>query len=530
MERLKARSAPVRRALWIALLYLVFGWLWITFSDAMVARWFVDPQALKMAQTYKGGLFVLVTGLVLFALIYRQLSKDRTLLSLHARQRDEILRLNRFREKVIDQASVWINVLDSNGRIVLWNRAAEEITGYSRDEVMHSDGVWELMYPDPDVRNQILAKVAEVLRDEDALAGFETTIITKQGQERVISWYTSSLGSVEGESAGTIAIGQDVTDIRAAENLIRRRDRQLVTLMDNLPGMAYRCLYDEHWTMKFVSSGCQDLTGYQPDELVDNRVVSYASLIHGGENDRLMSEVESAIGSAEPFSLEYPIDHKDGQQIWVWERGRAVVDEDELVLEGIIIDITDRKKLEDELSEMATRDALTGLLDRREATRLLDDEIVRARRYGRSLALLWIDLDHFKQVNDQLGHAAGDTVLRGFSELLSSRVRQVDLVSRFGGEEFVVVLPEMDATEASQSAERLRELVASSPQQLGDGREVNLTMSVGVAIYPDHGDDASSLIAAADQAMYQAKASGRNRVVVASAVNPDHTSKKNHEG
>jgi diguanylate cyclase (GGDEF)-like protein/PAS domain S-box-containing protein len=517
MERLKGRLTPLKRALWVALSYLLVGWLWITFSDAAVARWFQDPQALNVAQTWKGALFVLVTGVVLFVLIYRQLSHDRTLLSLHANQREEILRLNSFREKVIDQAGFWINVLDLKGRIVLWNRAAEEITGYSRDEVMHSDDVWELMYPDPEVREKILAKMAEVLRDEDALDGFETTILTKHGDQRVISWYTSSLNGAGDEVVGTIAIGHDVTDIRNAENQIRLRDRQLVTLMDNLPGLAYRCLYDEHWTMKFVSSGCADLTGYAPDELVDNRVTSYANLILDGEHDRLVSEVESAIGNAELFSLEYPIERKDGQKIWVWERGRAVVDEDELVLEGIIIDITDRKLLEDELSEMATRDALTGLLDRREATRLLDEEIRRASRYQRPLALLWIDLDHFKQVNDKMGHAAGDAVLRGLSHLVSTKVRQVDLVSRFGGEEFVVVLPEMDAIQAEQSAERLRQLVASTPLQLDDGRSVSLTMSVGVAIFPDHGENAPKLIAAADRAMYQAKASGRNRVVMASS-------------
>lgn len=525
MERLKGQRTPVRRALWVASSYLLIGWLWITFSDAVVARWFDDSQALSMAQTYKGGLFVLVTGVALFVIILRQLSKDRTLLSLHAEQREEILRLNQFRESVIERANVWIDVLDTEGRILLWNRAAEEISGYSREEVINSDKAWSLLYPDQKIRDEIRGRVLEIFNDEGELVGFETCILTKQGKERLISWNARSLRNADDEIVGSIAIGQDVTDIRQAEDQIRRRDRQLVTLMDNLPGMAYRCLYDEHWTMKFVSSGCADLTGFGPDELIDNRLVSYAGLIQGDENDRLMAEVEAAIANAEPFSLEYPIERKDGQKIWVWERGRSVVDDDDLVLEGIIIDITDRKALEDELSELATRDALTGLLDRREATRLLDEEILRARRYQRSLALLWIDLDHFKQVNDKLGHAAGDSVLRGLSNLLSSRVRQVDLVSRFGGEEFVVVLPEMDASEAQQSAERLRQLVESSPQQLDDGRSVNLTMSIGVALYPDHGEDAPSLIAAADQAMYQAKALGRNRVVVASSEKSDHTLK-----
>jgi diguanylate cyclase (GGDEF)-like protein/PAS domain S-box-containing protein len=523
-ETLKGRRTPLKRALLIVISYLLVGWLWITFSDALVAEWFQDPQARYMAQTYRGALFVLVTGLVMFVLIHRQLTNDRTLLSLHARQREEILQLNQFRENVIEYANIWINVLDTDGRIVLWNTAAERISGYDRHEVMHSDEVWPLLYPDKTIRDEILANVAEILRDEGVLTGYESYILSKQGQERTISWNTSSLYGADGEIVGTIAIGKDITDIREAENLIHRRERQLQTLMDNLPGMAYRCLYDEHWTMKFISSGCRDLTGYQPDELIDNRVTSWASVITLEENDRLMTEVESAIASAEPFSLEYQILRKDGQKIWAWERGRAVADEDEFILEGIIIDITDKKLLEHELSEMATRDALTGLLDRREATRLLDEEILRARRYDRTLALLWIDLDHFKQVNDEMGHAAGDTVLRGLSELLSSKVRQVDLVSRFGGEEFAVVLPEMNLVEAEQTAERLRELVASTPQVLEDGRSVNLTMSVGVALFPDHGENASSLIAAADQAMYRAKALGRDRIVVASSDHADHTS------
>jgi diguanylate cyclase (GGDEF)-like protein/PAS domain S-box-containing protein len=516
VEQLKGRT-PLQRALWIVLCYLAFGWLWITFSDALAAQWFGGSQALNAAQTYKGFVFVLLTGLVLFTLVYRQLNKDRSLLSLYAEQREEILRLNQFRENVIEHANIWISALDADGRVVLWNRAAENISGYGRDKVMNSDQIWQWLYPDEAERESVLARVADVLRNDLRTVGLESAIRNRHGDTRIVAWNSNSLRDADGKTVGSISIGQDVTDIRAAENLVRRSERQLTTLMDNLPGMAYRCLYDEHWTMKFVSSGCADLTGYAPDELVDNRVVSYAYLIRDNDNDRLTREVEWAIGNAEPFSLEYAIERKDGQKIWVWERGRSVGEEDELFLEGIIIDVTDRKLLENELSEMATRDALTGLLDRREATRLLDEEILRARRYQRSLALLWIDLDHFKQVNDELGHAAGDTVLRGLSELLSENVRQVDLVSRFGGEEFVVVLPEMDGVEAQQSADRLRELVASTPQMLETGRSVNLTMSVGVAIFPDHGDDAPSLIAAADQAMYQAKAGGRNRVVVASS-------------
>lgn len=524
MDKLKGRHTPLRRALWVVSLYLLAGWIWITFSDYLAEQWFPDPEALSRVQTYKGILFVLVTALVLFLALMRQLGSDRTMLSLHHHQREEIRNLNQFRESVIERANVWINVLDPMGRVVLWNKAAEEISGYRRDEVLGSDEIWPWLYPDDDERARIRARAEEILRDEGEVVGYETRITTRAGSRRLISWNSRSLRNDDGEIVGSIAIGQDITDIREAETTIRQRERQLSTLMDNLPGMAYRCRYDEHWTMLFVSSGCRELTGYEPDDLVNNKRVSFAELISDDGEESNLRTVESAIGNAEPYSLEYAIVRKDGQCIWVWERGRAVEDNGDLVLEGIILDISDRKALEVELSELATRDPLTGLFNRREMARLLDEEIVRAKRYGRALSLLWIDFDHFKHINDDYGHAAGDSVLKATSGLLADSVRSVDVIGRFGGEEFVILLPEMNRSEASETAERLRGLISDTPQPLGDGRTVPLTISIGVSVFPDNGADASALCAAADKAMYQAKSNGRNQVVLAPLVEQAHNS------
>ncbi|HAS75798.1 MAG TPA: diguanylate cyclase, partial [Marinobacter adhaerens] len=276
------------------------------------------------------------------------------------------------------------------------------------------------------------------------------------------------------------------------------------------------CLYDPDWTMKFVSQGCTKLTGYEPDELVNNRVTSYAALVSDASNQQLFEQVRVALEKEESFSLEYEVTRKDGSRIWVWERGRGVQEDDgSLHLEGIILDISDRKVLETELEQMATRDPLTGLLNRREMSRVLDEELQRARRYQRPMAVLWVDFDHFKDVNDTYGHAAGDSVLRAISRLLLGSVRSVDSIGRFGGEEFVIVLPEMDLEEAQETAERLRRKVAEEPQPLGNGEAVPLTISVGVAVYPDHGQTASTLCAAADKAMYLAKDRGRNCVAMA---------------
>lgn len=389
LRKLRDRYVPVRRALLAALIYVTVGGLWIAFSDRLVETWFPDPTMLSLVQTWKGLLFIVVTGVVLFLAMRAQFERDRRLLALQHHQRQAL----------------------------------------------------------------------------------------------------------------------------------RKRERQLSVLMDNLPGMAYRCRFDRDWTLLFVSRGCARLTGYDPEELIHNRAVRYTDLIPDDASvEELVQTIQRALENRQPYSLEYPLVRKDGRRIWVWERGQGVEDDDgELVLEGIVLDISGRKALESRLEEQATRDALTGLYNRREATRLLNEELARARRYQRSMALLWVDFDHFKDINDTHGHAAGDAVLKSVGRLLLDSVRGVDIVGRYGGEEFAIVLPEMDVQGAEDTAERLRLAVSQTPHTLADGTRISLTISVGVAVYPLHGQDADSLCAAADKAMYRAKERGRNCVVVASA-------------
>ncbi|MDX5335581.1 MAG: diguanylate cyclase [Marinobacter sp.] len=304
---------------------------------------------------------------------------------------------------------------------------------------------------------------------------------------------------------------------------LRQREQQLRVLMDNLPGMAYRCRNDHSWTMLFVSGGCEPLTGYLPDDLINNKLISYASLMDPDAIEQVSEEVAIAVRKGRSFSLEYAITRKDGRKVWVWERGCGIEQADgSVVLEGIVLDISDRKQLETELEEMATRDPLTGLLNRREFSRVLEEELERARRYERPMALLWIDFDHFKDINDSWGHAAGDTVLCAVSEILTDRVRSVDSVGRFGGEEFVIVLPEMDVEGARDTAERLRQRVGNALIPLESGHSVPLTISVGVAVYPVHGHTVETLCGAADKAMYQAKMQGRNSVAMAQPIEPVH--------
>jgi diguanylate cyclase (GGDEF)-like protein len=169
-----------------------------------------------------------------------------------------------------------------------------------------------------------------------------------------------------------------------------------------------------------------------------------------------------------------------------------------------------------ELRLLATRDALTGLLNRRAFDALLAEEADRARRLGRSLALLLLDLDHFKSVNDTRGHPGGDAVLAAVARILGNEVRTIDKVARIGGEEFAVLLMETDAAEGFAVAGRLVEAVRAQPIVLGEGGALTITVSAGVAALPVHGEADATLLAAADKALYAAKHGGRNRAVLAS--------------
>lgn len=507
---------PHGRILGVVGVYLLVACAWILGSDFLLDHWVrLRPDLQTTFSIVKGLGFVGVTALVLYLLLLRQRQASEQYELREARQRQELRALDQFRENVIDNASIWINVLDPEARITIWNKAAEQISGYSRDEVMGNPAIWEWLYPDPEYRASIGAKVAEILERGTEVEGFETRIRARNGEDKIIAWNSRRFFDEDGNMIGSIAIGQDISARKRAERALLERERQLATLMSNLPGMAYRCLNDPHWTMKFVSDGCLALTGYPPSSLLDNAEIHFTDITHAEDRERVWVEVQRALAEDRPFALEYRIIRQDGVERWVWEQGRGVTVNGEYYIEGLIFDITERKRLEQELAQLATRDSLTGLYNRRELMRQLVEEVARAERYQRALCLLLIDVDHFKRVNDGFGHQVGDEVLRRLGALLDETVRNVDYAARYGGEELVAVLPETGVGEGMDMAERLRRRVEAESWSHLNGRLGAITISVGVATYPEHGQTAEQLFHAADLAMYKAKESGRNRVCAA---------------
>ncbi len=189
-------------------------------------------------------------------------------------------------------------------------------------------------------------------------------------------------------------------------------------------------------------------------------------------------------------------------------------EEDKRLL-GLIAEIfamaIERKHMEEELKYLATHDAVTGLFNRSDMDRRVVDEVGRVVRYKRPLSIFMVDIDHFKQVNDRYGHAAGDDVLHDIAEILQQTTRTADFVARYGGEEFVIILPETPLAKAKELAERIRHQVAQSSFPV-DGESVSLTVSIGIAALSGHSRSWRELLKRADAAMYEAKSAGRNCV------------------
>lgn len=247
----------------------------------------------------------------------------------------------------------------------------------------------------------------------------------------------------------------------------------------------------------------------------------FAMFIQVKEHAAVMQQILEAAESAECLELSYSVMLPSGDQRQVQLRGEPLSQERAPKLHGTIHDVTEQRQSQEEIRRLAHYDSLTGLANRRRFTEQLNRLTERARFSGSCMALLYMDLDQFKRINDTLGHSAGDHLLEHVADVLFETVRPTDLiarnvdedadveVSRLGGDEFAILLSEVSCPEAaSRAAERILEAV-TAPTSFEE-HQISTTASIGIAIYPDDGEDVEALIKHADIAMYKAKERGRN--------------------
>ncbi len=296
-------------------------------------------------------------------------------------------------------------------------------------------------------------------------------------------------------------------------------EAQYRAVVERVPGVVYVAEAGEHGRWHFVSAKIQELLGYSAEEwTADPRM--WMSRMHPGDRDRMiLAESQGREHAEDQERWEYRLIARDGRVVWVID-DEAVISRDAdgrpTIVQGILVDISDRKHLEDQLRHQALHDPLTGLPNRVLFVDRLSHALVRRGNPGFGMAVLFVDLDDFKVINDTFGHATGDELLRLVGERLSGVIRAEDTVGRLGGDEFAFLLEEASPEEARHAADRILRALAQ-PFDLGTST-ASLSASIGIATGErlahdgDPTDTAEELLRDADTAMYAAKAIGNGRV------------------
>ncbi|MEO5622733.1 MAG: EAL domain-containing protein [Dokdonella sp.] len=311
----------------------------------------------------------------------------------------------------------------------------------------------------------------------------------------------------DGQPLRMAGTARDVTQQRAAEH-DRRIAHEVIRSMAEAVAVT-----DLEFNFLSVNPAFTRITGWRQQEVAGQSAAVLNCAQHAPEHYLTMREKLSRSGH---WRGELWQKRKDGGEFLSWIEISEVRDASGVRTHfvGVLSDITDRKRTEQELRYLANFDALTGLPNRTLLSERIGLAIIRARRSSHKVALLFLDLDRFKHINDSLGHTAGDRVLKAVGGRLRHIVREGDSVARLGGDEFTIVLEDIDST---AEAERVAEKVIASfqePLELDTGQEVTISPSIGISLYPDHGQNPSDLLKFADTAMYQAKDAGRKTWMV----------------
>ncbi|WPC03871.1 EAL domain-containing protein [Pseudomonas benzenivorans] len=303
---------------------------------------------------------------------------------------------------------------------------------------------------------------------------------------------------------------------------LRESQRILQTLIGNLPGVAYRCRSDLSWRLELVSEGCLQLTGYAADDLIEGRV-KMAEIIHPDDLPALRRGVAKALKRQEPYQSTYRIQTPAGQTKWVWDKGCGVysADGEVLALEGFITDISELKCAEERIRRMAYFDELTGLPNRLSMHEALSTAIARSGDSHAPLALLHVEVDKFREINETLGYHEGDRLLQALAARLQERGGALETLARIAESSFALLLPGQDASHAMQVARNVVQTL-NAPLALGE-LLVHSDCSVGITLFPGHGNDPDALMRRANVARYGAKQGTEKVAIYAGSLDSENT-------
>lgn len=485
-------------------------------QQAIIPDWMVRSLALTLA---------LVGILGLMAWRFHRLSKN---LGTTLQERDQALADQDFSRKrlqmLLDSTPVAIIVWDEGYKVTEWNQAAESTFGWTREEMLGRNFT-HLLNDEKHLRDAHLAI-------QQNIHGYRTEAQvqenrTKTGRPLLCSWTNTRCCDETGGDHGYISIVQDITEQTRIADALSESERRYRTLLEIAPfPVTVSRLRDG--AMVFCNQRAARQLGLNANNIDGLYVPKFWE--HPEQRNAFMVQLQE---TGFIFDQEVLMRTIKGENFWVMLSAILIAkpgDASEVFVSfnniterklaetslhqanmDLQLRLTEIEELQHKLQEQAIRDSLTGLYNRRYLTETLDREIARARREGHPLALVLIDLDHFKELNDNLGHQAGDAVLRQIAQYFMQDTRTEDLVCRYGGEEFLIMMPGMGLDKAVERSEHWRRTLAELTLTVSRNT-LNVTASFGVAVYPENGVNPDQVIHAADTALYAAKRDGRNRV------------------
>jgi len=492
----------------------------------------IRPTAafLNTNQSSTGSLIILggLLSAILSALLYSLVSQRQRALRLVQQRtaqlglRERELRVTHGQLRNVLNAATQVAIIatDLNGVISTFNVGAQRMLGYSEEDVVGRFTLKDLhQFSELETHGLSLserygrqvsaaqAMFIEAIEDPEHQAR-EWTFKRRDGSSLVVSMLVTAVRDEQAQWVGYLAVCIDVTERKRVHESLAARDHLLEKLSAHVPGGIYQYQLDVNGSSRFnyCNSGMWNIYELPVDTMLD--VEAAFARIHPIDLHRIKESIHHSAEHLSPWREEYRVELPSKGLRWL--RGEATPEclpDGAILWHGFISDITDMKRVEEELRALSVTDVLTGVFNRRYFQERLKAELARVHRHGGELSVIMLDIDHFKRINDQHGHAVGDLVLQVICKRINQRLRRNDVFCRLGGEEFMVLCP---GTDSRQAYELATELWASVRGDCVEGVG-QVTASFGVASWreTDRGD---ALLLRADSGVYAAKQAGRDRV------------------
>ncbi len=413
--------------------------------------------------------------------------------------RDDVQRL----EAIFRLAPLGIGIVDLQGRTIMSNDTLCRWLGYSEDEFAEMSWT-EFTHPDDVAAN--VEMVRRLVAGEVQTSTLEKRFIAKDGTLRWARLYASVVRQEASENPYLIGIVEDITERRSLEENLRAAEEEYRLLVERVPAVVYVSDVGAEGIWRYVSPKIEEMLGFTAEEWMADPGL-WLRQVHPDDREcALQAEDLAAVGLFEQ-STSYRMLHRNGQVVHVRDDATAVVRGDSgPVWHGVLVDVTREKHLEVELGHQAHHDPLTGLPNRTEFHHLVERALRLADERGTEVAVLFIDLDRFKDINDSFGHSYGDQVIVEAARRIASCIRASDHAARLGGDEFAILAEGAGTAELARLATRVLTSLTDRPVQLSEVM-VTVGASIGIAA-ATRGEDADTVLRNADLAMYQAKRLG----------------------